>query len=266
MLQRIRYSPRGESEVQNAGWSTTTDAYVWLNRFQGGRLETRTGIVHFRYRDYATNLGTWMQPEPFGGAYIDGPNLYLPFGNNPVNLTDPLGLSPLRLDVAIEALDTNQTGLPMQITNEMQAESPIRLGLKWLYTGRWDATEEEYEAAVNAAAKHLNCWSRCMADIGAQVGTLAVGAGLGVSPMLPLPKGMLPVRGGLGPKALKDELSSLARLTSVLTRIPQLKQLARAVKNNPAKVAKVGAPIGMIWSEAALSAYCSWKCSTQTCQ
>jgi RHS repeat-associated protein len=89
---RTFYTTHGESEVLNAGWSTTTDAYVWLHRFQGGRLETRTGIVHFRYRDYSTSLKTWMQPEPYGASYIDGENLYNGFRNNPVRYVDPLGL------------------------------------------------------------------------------------------------------------------------------------------------------------------------------
>jgi RHS repeat-associated protein len=93
VLQRIRYTPHGESEVLNASWTPTSDAYVWLQRFQGGRWETRTGIVYFRYRDYSTNLKTWMQVDPI--RYSDSANLYLGFGSNPVNLTDAMGLSPM---------------------------------------------------------------------------------------------------------------------------------------------------------------------------
>jgi RHS repeat-associated protein len=71
------------------------DARARRHRLKRGRLETRTGIVHFRYRDYSTSLKTWMQPEPFGGAYIDGENLYNGFRNNPVKYVDPMGLQKM---------------------------------------------------------------------------------------------------------------------------------------------------------------------------
>jgi RHS repeat-associated protein len=46
-----------------------------------------------RFRAYDPNLGRWLSRDPLKNAeVIEGPNLYAYAANNPVNLTDPLGL------------------------------------------------------------------------------------------------------------------------------------------------------------------------------
>jgi RHS repeat-associated protein len=49
------------------------------------------GIYHYRARAYQPVLGRFLQPDPLG--YGDGLNVYAYVGNDPVNLTDPLGLA-----------------------------------------------------------------------------------------------------------------------------------------------------------------------------
>jgi RHS repeat-associated protein len=53
--------------------------------------EASLSLTHFRA--YDPNLGRWLSRDPLKNAeVIEGPNLYAYAANNPVNLTDPLGL------------------------------------------------------------------------------------------------------------------------------------------------------------------------------
>jgi len=52
------------------------------------------GVSLTRFRVYETGQGRWLSRDPLARAEVnEGPNLYAYAGNNPVNLTDPLGLS-----------------------------------------------------------------------------------------------------------------------------------------------------------------------------
>jgi len=56
-----------------------------------GQFTLPGGIVHYNARAYEPGMGRFLQTDPVG--YDAGPNLYAYVGNDPVNLTDPLGLS-----------------------------------------------------------------------------------------------------------------------------------------------------------------------------
>ena len=58
--------------------------------FTGRRFEEKTGLYYYRLRYYDPDIGRFLQPDPVG--YAGGMNLYAYCGNNPTNLTDPLGL------------------------------------------------------------------------------------------------------------------------------------------------------------------------------
>src|SRR4051794_8117453 len=60
--------------------------------FAGGIADPDTGLVKFGYRDYDPVSGRWLEPDPMGHAG-GSPNLYLYAGGDPVNSTDPTGLS-----------------------------------------------------------------------------------------------------------------------------------------------------------------------------
>jgi len=89
--ERFAYDPYGNAMVLNAGGSTTTDAYNWAYRYQGGRFDAATSLYLFRHRDYSAVLGRWMREDPVG--YVNGLNRYQSELSDPVTLNDPSGLA-----------------------------------------------------------------------------------------------------------------------------------------------------------------------------
>ena len=59
--------------------------------FHGLAHDAVTGFVYARNRYYDPELGRFTQADPLG--YVDGPNLYQYALNNPVNSSDPMGLT-----------------------------------------------------------------------------------------------------------------------------------------------------------------------------
>jgi RHS repeat-associated protein len=59
--------------------------------FAGGRTDPDTGLVRFRYRDYAPFMGRFTTRDPLG--FVAGFNPYAYVGNAPESRVDPLGLT-----------------------------------------------------------------------------------------------------------------------------------------------------------------------------
>ena len=64
-------------------------------KFAGMEQDPETGDYHTQYRQYASNLGRWLSPDPLGGSIFNPQSLnhYAYALNNPITLTDPLGLA-----------------------------------------------------------------------------------------------------------------------------------------------------------------------------
>jgi RHS repeat-associated protein len=60
-------------------------------RFPGQYFDVESGWNHNGFRDYAPTLGRYIEPDPLG-RLGSGNNLYVYVDDNPVNLSDPLGL------------------------------------------------------------------------------------------------------------------------------------------------------------------------------
>ena len=59
-------------------------------RYTGQRLDPYTGTYHYKAREYAPQLGRFLQADP--ARFVDGPNVYAYVGNNPWNAVDPSGM------------------------------------------------------------------------------------------------------------------------------------------------------------------------------
>ena len=62
--------------------------------FTGLERDSESGLDHTLYRQYASNFGRWLTPDALGGRRIDPQTLnkYSYIRDNPLTLTDPLGL------------------------------------------------------------------------------------------------------------------------------------------------------------------------------
>jgi RHS repeat-associated protein/uncharacterized repeat protein (TIGR02543 family) len=72
--------------------------FVFNLRFPGQYYDAETGLFYNGFRDYDPQTGRYVESDPIGLG--GGINTYTYVNNNPVNLFDPLGLSP-----ATEACD-----------------------------------------------------------------------------------------------------------------------------------------------------------------
>jgi len=101
IVQHIIYNdPFGNNVSGVTGdWSTYegfySSPYFFAFGFQGGRYDFFTGLWQFGVREYDSSsaAGRWMQAEPFGAFYVNGPNLYQFEGGNSVASVDPTGLA-----------------------------------------------------------------------------------------------------------------------------------------------------------------------------
>jgi RHS repeat-associated protein len=59
-------------------------------RAPGQYHDAETGLYYNRFRYYSPALGRYVSRDPV--SFLEGPNLYLYVGNDPVNRADPLGL------------------------------------------------------------------------------------------------------------------------------------------------------------------------------
>ena len=85
--QELDYYPFGGERVIT---STLENHY----KFTGMERDAESGLDHTLYRQYASNLGRWLSPDPDGGS-VSNPqslNRYGYVSNNPTNFIDPLGL------------------------------------------------------------------------------------------------------------------------------------------------------------------------------
>lgn len=91
MLERYRYDPYGERTVLNASWAVrTASLYAWEHGHQGLRHEVATGNIENRMRWLRPSVQRFVTADPAG--FVDGTNLYVYVGGNPVNFVDPGGL------------------------------------------------------------------------------------------------------------------------------------------------------------------------------
>jgi RHS repeat-associated protein len=92
VVERYAYDSFGSVTVMNGSWTGIgSGAYGWHYLYQGGRLDSSSGLYHFRNRDYSPTLGRWVGLDPIRFQSGRG-NLYLSLFNSPHSRIDPTGL------------------------------------------------------------------------------------------------------------------------------------------------------------------------------
>jgi RHS repeat-associated protein len=94
VVERNVYDPFGSVTIYSPTYSLrTSSSYGWQYEFEGLRVDSVTGSLSIRNRDYSPTLGQFNSLDPVsfaGGDY----RLYGFEGNNPIASTDPLGMQP----------------------------------------------------------------------------------------------------------------------------------------------------------------------------
>jgi RHS repeat-associated protein len=87
VAERFVYDAYGNSITLTKTWTSTTDAYAWQYKYQGGRYDATTGLYDFRNREYSPTMMRWLQQDPLG--HVDGMNDFGFVRENPISDTDP---------------------------------------------------------------------------------------------------------------------------------------------------------------------------------
>ncbi|MEO5894048.1 MAG: RHS repeat-associated core domain-containing protein [Ferruginibacter sp.] len=92
VVERYEYDAFGKLSVFNANYNPIATSGIGNTyTFTGRQYEQETGLFFYRARHYDAEHGRFLQRDPLG--YVDGLGLYTYAGNNPINESDPLGLS-----------------------------------------------------------------------------------------------------------------------------------------------------------------------------
>ena len=102
VYSRHDYQPFGEELNAGIGMRTTDQKFNMQDnvrqKYTGMETDDATGMAHTHWRKYDGQSGRWTSPDPYGGSMtIADPqsfNRYTYVNNDPVNLTDPSGLTP----------------------------------------------------------------------------------------------------------------------------------------------------------------------------
>jgi RHS repeat-associated protein len=182
VVERYAYDAFGNVRFldQNYG-SRSSSSYAWDFLFHGEFRDPETKLYNYGHRYYDTGLGRWLSRDPIEEE--GGWNLYAMVGNSPTDNVDSFGL-----------------GL-----------------YKWLYTGDWNASDDDYDKAIDVHANYVMCYLPCIKDVFEELtSVLLIGAGTGAAAdsAMELPW-QRKLRSGFGSK---EELQSLGNTLYKLLR------------------------------------------------
>jgi RHS repeat-associated protein len=105
VVERFDYTPFGSVTQLNPNGSAYTGTnYNWVYLWQGGRLDTVTGNLQFRARDYSPVLMRWTTIDPIG-LWGGDVNTYRTEGNDVVDTLDPSGFADKANNATVQGID-----------------------------------------------------------------------------------------------------------------------------------------------------------------
>jgi RHS repeat-associated protein len=117
------------------------------NHFTGLERDSESGLDHTLNRQYGSNFGRWLTPDPGGMkvVHLENPqswNMYNYVLNNPLTLTDPLGLDPPQCTPGANTEHTNaETCAETQEENQKAANVSSYKGGQFVVVGGTTTTE-----------------------------------------------------------------------------------------------------------------------------
>jgi RHS repeat-associated protein len=136
--ERYYYSPYGSLLFLDATFNLLATQQSQLGNsvtFTGRQFDAESGLYHYRYRYYHSNIGTFVSRDPV--TYIGGLNLYA--GSFAVNGIDPLGLATRRyrcFDMLIQegSSPTKPIGIitvSTGTTGAQNGQTKVKVSFKW---------------------------------------------------------------------------------------------------------------------------------------
>jgi RHS repeat-associated protein len=145
-------------------------------RFPGQYFDVESGWNHNGFRDYAPQLGRYIEPDPLG-RLGGGNNLYAYVNDNPTNLADPLGLCP-ECQQQNAGASPSKGGAPVTLTLNLG-------GVKVKVTYTFGSIFSNYLGGMQITADPQNCvnctWAQVFSRTGAGATPLTQdGTGIGL--------------------------------------------------------------------------------------
>jgi RHS repeat-associated protein len=142
VAERFVYEPYGDVSVRDGAWATKSgSAYGWQDLFQGRRWDGNGNTYDFRWRNYSTTLGRWLQVDPINSDYYSR-NTHLSFYDSPIMFFDPSGLIPIGSDTSPSDPVENKKNATIDIGGH---EIPVLFVYKHTYKSTvftWSVEEE----------------------------------------------------------------------------------------------------------------------------
>ncbi len=123
---KVAYGPFGETD----GLSGISHGYT------GQCFDSETGLYYYRARHYNPNTGSFVQPDP-AVRWVNVLNSYAYVSNNPLNLTDPLGLLP----VPPQTVFMNKVVDYLNVLAGMQKSEGIEHTLAVAFDSNWNVLD-----------------------------------------------------------------------------------------------------------------------------